>query len=223
MSMNGGFRTISSRALEALRANPHLSNSILDFGSPDAPGAPGIPLSADISAMLKGMPAEMAEQLKGQIGATLSRRFGGEGTRDREAEDEIAALGLTPSDFGQPISIQKAWHGLHFLLAGTTWEPSEGAGSAVLGGSEIGDDLGYGPLRALADSQVAVIAGALESITPTELAGKYQIDTMEAQEIYPGGWSDTENLAWLVEAFQEVRDYFLRAREDRMAMLLYIT
>lgn len=223
MSMNASFRTISPRALEVLRAQPHLTDAVLDFGSQDVPGAPGVPLPAELLEMLKGMPTEMAEQLKQSIGATLSGTFGAEGVRDREAEAEIAAQGITPSDFGEPVCILKAWHGLHFLLAGTTSEQIEGAGSAVLGGEELGDDLGYGPVRVLGEDQVAAIAAALELVTPEVLLDTYDAEAMEAAQIYPGGWGESENRDWLVEALQEVREYYLRARDSRMAMLLYMT
>jgi len=223
MSMNASFRTISPRALEILRARPHLTGAILDFGSPDAPGAPGVPLPAELQEVLKGMPTEMAEQFKQNIGASLSGTFGGEGVRDREAEAEIAAHGITPGDLGEPLSILKAWHGLHFLLAGTTYEPSAGAGSAVLGGEDLGEDLGYGPVRALGEEEVAAIAAALELVAPEVLLGRYDAEAMEAAQIYPGGWSESENGDWLVEAHEAVCEYYLRARDARMAVLLYLT
>ena len=92
-----------------------------------------------------------------------------------------------------------------------------------MGGVEIGDDLGYGPLRALEKDEVASIATALEAISTEELTSRYRAEDIEAQEVYPGGWSDSENLTWLLSAFEEVRNYFLLARQNQMAMLLYIT
>ncbi|MGW4155458.1 DUF1877 family protein [Micromonospora chersina] len=43
------------------------------------------------------------------------------------------------------LDLDKWWHGIHYLLTGTDWQIGEGAGAAILGGAEIGQDGGYGP------------------------------------------------------------------------------
>lgn len=47
------------------------------------------------------------------------------------------------------LDLDKSWHGIHYLLTGTAWGIGEGAGAAILGGDEIGEDGGYGPARLL--------------------------------------------------------------------------
>src|SRR5262249_38852831 len=68
-----------------------------------------------------------------------------------------------PGSPGHSVSIDKAWHGLHYLLCGAP-EPAPGPlGQAVFGGTEIGEDQGYGPARYFTPAQVAEIATALRS------------------------------------------------------------
>src|SRR6476661_4451319 len=42
------------------------------------------------------------------------------------------------SDMPEPdLDINKAWHGIHFLLTGSAWDIQPGAGEAILGGDEV--------------------------------------------------------------------------------------
>jgi hypothetical protein len=65
-----------------------------------------------------------------------------------------------------------------------------------------------------------VTPGTLEQL---ELSRRYDGPRMDAAEIYAGGWTDDENLEWLVEAYVSVRDDFSAAAADADGMLLYLT
>jgi len=223
MSMNLQLRSISSRALERLREHPHLAASVLTIGVADLPGAVGLPVPPDLSAVLRDLPEDLAEQLRSRFGDSFSQSLGSESRRAASADAEWTSLGVAPSDFGPFASIDKAWHGLHFLLTGSPWATSPGLGSAILGGDEIGDDLGYGPVRAHDVEATAEIAEALDLLTADALRSRYLPDQMEAQEIYPGGWDDEENLEWLLEAFETTKNHFRSAREARCGMLILMS
>ena len=62
---------------------------------------------------------------------------------------------------GTSISIEKAWHGLHYLLCGEVEPGSRPLSQAILGGAEVGEDMGYGPARYFTLTQVAGIADEL--------------------------------------------------------------
>ena len=47
------------------------------------------------------------------------------------------------------VDLDKAWHCIHFMLTGSTYDVTQPLGGAVLGGDGVGDDLGYGPARIL--------------------------------------------------------------------------
>jgi hypothetical protein len=64
-----------------------------------------------------------------------------------KSPDSIIAL--LEEDAGSPddLDVDKAWHGIHFLLCGQAWESPFPLGF-ILGGEEVGDvDVGYGPAR----------------------------------------------------------------------------
>src|SRR5262245_31900716 len=83
-------------------------------------------------------------------------------------------------DMPDHLDLDKSWHALHFLLAGTEWEPTEGAGEAVLGGEPIGEDVGYGPARLLTADQVHVIADHLRGLDIDALRARYDANALTA-------------------------------------------
>jgi hypothetical protein len=127
-----------------------------------------------------------------------------------------------PGAPGYSVSIDKAWHGLHYLLCGAP-EPVPGPlGQAVFGGTEIGEDLGYGPARYFMVAQVAEIAGALQSpnLEP-ELRARFDGEAMSELGIYPGVW-ESDDLDWLIEAFHTVRDFYAAASQAEQAVATLI-
>jgi hypothetical protein len=92
----------------------------------------------------------------------------------------------------------------------------------VFGGSEIGEDRGYGPARYFAPSQVAEIAGALQSPgLERELHGRFDGEAMTQLGIYPGVW-ETDDHDWLIEAFRTLRDFYAAASEAEQAVVTLI-
>src|SRR5262245_64253634 len=90
---------------------------------------------------------------------------------------------------GNELEVDKSWHGLHFLLTGSAWEGSFPLNFIVAGGQEVGDDLGYGPARALRSEDVAKVDAALDPLTMDELRRRFDASRMSELEIYPFGWS----------------------------------
>jgi hypothetical protein len=97
------------------------------------------------------------------------------------------------------------------LLNKTQWDVRSPGGGAVLGGKEIGDDIGYGPLRYLSASEVKTIADELRTITHDELVSRYDSDEMNKLEIYPGGWDMDENKQDLLTQIEVFRDFYYDA------------
>ena len=87
-----------------------------------------------------------------------------------EAGGDPDAIGaLLDADHPQ-LDLDKGWNGLQFLLTGDTYLTT-GLGAALMGGDEVGDDLGYGPARWLTPAEVAAVS--------EELAGA-DIDALRA-------------------------------------------
>lgn len=123
------------------------------------------------------------------------------------------------------LEIDKAWHGIHFLLTGSAWEAGLPLGFIVAGGEEVGDDLGYGPARALRSEDVLKIDGALDPLTTDELRRRFDANRMTELEIYPFGWSHDPDgeLEYLLEFYTELRAFVRRTAERGHGLLVYLS
>jgi len=123
------------------------------------------------------------------------------------------------------IDLDKAWHGIHFLLTGKAWGGEGPLAWAVVGGHEIGDDIGYGPARFLTPEQVGQVAAALAAVTGDEFARRYDPAAMEKQQIYPGIWEreGDEGLAWLRHYLPVLGRFYADAAGRGDAVLLWLS
>ena len=123
------------------------------------------------------------------------------------------------------LDIDKAWHGIHYLITGDPWEGEPPLANAVLGGTELSDeDVGYGPARYLTQEEVRDVAAALEDISPDELRTRFDPAELERANIYPNIWQrdGEEALEYVLEYYGEVRRFFCAASEMGDGMLLYL-
>ena len=123
------------------------------------------------------------------------------------------------------LDVDKAWHGIHFLLTGTAWEGAFPLNFIVSGGKEIGDvDVGYGPARALTSDDVRRLDAALEPLTSDELERRFDPKQMTKLQIYPEIWADEDDdsLDYLIEYYTDLRDFVRRAAERGHALLAYL-
>jgi hypothetical protein len=115
------------------------------------------------------------------------------------APDGSEALRDAPSDDprSQSVSLEKAWHGLHFLLTGSAMEGSWPLGFLLLGGEAVGDD--DAPRRLSPDS-VRELNSALSATSDDEIWGRFDPDKMTTDGVYPNIWDEPE---------QELREEYL--------------
>jgi hypothetical protein len=94
---------------------------------------------------------------------------------DPESGDEDGS-----PDPDRSIDIEKAWHGLHFLLTGTADEGEEPACYLLRGGEDLDDE---GVTRALRPGQVQQFSQYLSALDADDLARRYhhhRIDRVSA-------------------------------------------
>lgn len=121
------------------------------------------------------------------------------------------------------MDVDKAWHGIHFLLSGDPWGGNLPLANVVLGGTEIGDDVGYGPARYITADDVRTVADAISDVTPQELAKRYDPSALKKHEIYPEIWDEGEGaVEYLTSWYQSLREYYLDAASKGNAMLKYL-
>ena len=117
-----------------------------------------------------------------------------------------------PPGDGGALSLDKAWHGVHYLLCGAV-EPDETLLSqAVLGGTELGEDFsGYGAARFFEPPQVIALADALAdpAVEPAAEA-RFDKERMVELRIYPFGWED-DDLDWLLSSLRDLQRFYREA------------
>lgn len=138
--------------------------------------------------------------------------------------DFLYPEGGEPHPPGRHLDIHKSWHAIHFLLNGDPWEGDLPLFNAVLGGDPIGEqDVGYGPARSLSPDEVREVADALDGIPAYELLERFDEGAMKDAEIYPGGWSDSEEERdYLSSHYLALVAFFRRASQAGEAMILYL-
>lgn len=137
---------------------------------------------------------------------------------------KIQAL-LEHTDAPKMLDIDKAWHGLHFLLTGSGEPTNDIRSKAIFGGKEIGDDVGYGPARLLTANEVKTIARALKSETSEKLRARYDPKRMDALGIYPGIWvrDGTEALHYLLENYAALVAFYEKSAAAGHAILIVLS
>lgn len=123
--------------------------------------------------------------------------------------------------------LDKAWHGIYYLLTGK----AEGGDSPLNflqeGGTEIPDiDVGYGNARAYRAAETREILDALRRIGEEELVDRYNPKDMLAQGIYPNIWlrdSKEETLDYLIESIGILRGFLAQAVDAGLGILVYLT
>ena len=115
--------------------------------------------------------------------------------------DDIERVASTPTLFGgrtqggtattPRVSLEKSWHGLHYLLTGEVWEGDGSLAFLLAGGENVGDDE-ESPLRWFSPQEAAEIHRALSAVSNDQLWSRFDAEQLEQQEIYPGIWDEDE-------------------------------
>lgn len=159
---------------------------------------------------LRRLSAKDLERLK--VDSTLTEGFFGE--NDIEGFDPFADL-----------DVDKAWHGIHYLLTGSASEGAPPLNFLVLGGEALGEDMGYGPPRGFSPSGVKAIAAALSAVTSDTLSARYDPSAMQRQEVYPGFWvrEGEEGLTYVINYFDELKQFVIEAAESGEALVVFLS
>jgi hypothetical protein len=234
MSMMARFVAITPDQLAAIKDNPETVEGMF---APDAGPLFEKPLDLLerlrrhapqlVAGVIERLPPEVRRQLQQSLGLgeDVLPKSGAANPVLSQLAQRAAGQRRSPPAPGTPghsVSIDKAWHGLHYLLCGKL-EPAPGAlGQAVFGGAEIGEDQGYGPARYFSPAQVAEIAAALQSPSlERELHARFDGAAMTQLGIYPGVW-EPDDRDWLIEAFHTVRDFYAAASKAEQAVVTLI-
>jgi hypothetical protein len=132
-----------------------------------------------------------------------------------------------PDESGElTLDVHKSWDALNVLLATSAdrlanrWEPD--VLDPLLGGTEFGEDLGYGPARYLTPEQVAQVAANVAAIDDDEVRRRFDPDAFTANDVYGADWSYPDELDELLERASEVRAFYRAAADAGLAVILLL-
>jgi hypothetical protein len=124
------------------------------------------------------------------------------------------------------IDLDKAWHGIHYLLTGRADGGPKPQSLAVFGGKEFGPEVGYGPARFLTAEQVQSVAEALSALSPKSLAQRFNPKDMESKKIYPEViWvrDGQDALDYALEGYQQLQVFYRDAAARGEAVIQWLS
>ena len=214
MGMRGHLRQIMPAELEKLQRNPEAVQELVHGKAQADPAQMMAVLQRTqkiaLDARASGVINDPAE--KERVRALILKELAGVGVNIGGGVDD------RPTEDG--LNLEKSWHVLHYLLTGKAEEAPPPLGDAILGGQEIGDDLGYGAARFLTPQQVREVAAALTSISKVDLSDRFDLKAMMAANIYPA--RDSSELALAQGYFEQLSHYYAEAATSGNAMLLWV-
>lgn len=204
MSMVLGISTATDATIERVLAHPVL---VWRLVAPDDP---------DMVAVM--MPAPPKQGF-------FARLFGlGKASAARPAlpDLDLAASECVTTD------LDKAWHGIHYLLTGSAGEGDPPVNFLVAGGTEVGDiDVGYGRARVFRAAEVKEIHDALTAIDADDLGNRYEPERMMKEEVYPTMWDPDpekdEGLEYLLEYYAILRRFIGDAANRDAGIVISLT
>jgi hypothetical protein len=199
MSMICKYRTLTADEARRVRADEDYLESLT------APEVDAVSMEMTRKAMAR-MPAGIRTLL------SLS------GARMPKLDGEPVESGSSPV-----LDIHKSWHGLHWLLCQEPWGGPEPLKHAVIGGEEIGEDMGYGPARLVDAKTVGAVAAALAAISRDTLSQRFDPKAMAAAQIYA---FDAEDADWrddFLDAFDRVKQFFGDAAGRGRSVLIWLS
>ena len=140
-----------------------------------------------------------------------------------EAADDGDLVETSP---GEDLYLEKAWHGLHYLLTGTAWGGIEPCYYLLSGGEHVGNKqnhaVGNGPARILLPDQVRAFHKALAELSAEEITARFNPTEMGELHIYPEIWEedDEQTIDWLRESFTDLQDFVQRVAQQEGAVLI---
>ena len=125
------------------------------------------------------------------------------------------------------LDIGETWHGLQYLMTGTSWEGKAPLDFLVRGGDDVGDiPSDEGTARVLTADEVKALAKALDALPEKTLGGRYDATKMQAEDIYPGMWEeppdDLDPKEELLSYFEELKKFMATVAKRGHGLLVFI-
>src|SRR5579871_1173698 len=226
MSMTATFIQIDGLELARFQRDPSLVEALFQDETvmPDAFMKLSKTMEERVRAASPQMLAESLSRLNPSLRALIAQRLGKSPEELLAGDDLLKLMKQRRSRFSAQqevgrkarptLSLDKAWHGVHYLLCGEAEPGTTLLSQAVLGGTALGDDdegfSGYGPARYFTPPQVAELAEAMNRPgLDAESVARFDAKRMSDLGIYPG-WRDSD-ADWLLDGLRNLRDFYSKA------------
>lgn len=137
--------------------------------------------------------------------------------------DEHALLGAWPDDGPGTAYLDKAWHGLQWLITGEPWGGEDPLGFTVFGGDDVFAGHETLMLRVVPSRTVREVHEALSAITDEQLGHRFDPVAMTAVDLYPEIWHEPDVLTdYLLPYLTDLRAFYAYAAERGLVVLQQI-
>ena len=128
------------------------------------------------------------------------------------------------------LTIDKAWHAIHFALSGVVWDcdsTNDPLSKVVVSGNFVNDeDMGYGPAMFVTDKEVYDINSSLKMISKDWFRAKFSVSDMLANEIYSVAEDEDadedEFFDYIYSYLEQVIAFFEKAANNNQYILFFI-
>ncbi len=147
---------------------------------------------------------------------------------DLATDVAMAAMGEGDvSQFGslqESLDLQKSWHMLHYLFTGSI-DHTRSPGATLLSGEELGEDIGYGPVRLHGEKATAEFARFLENLDIEDVLTRMNIAEMANAGVYsmPGGDEEDGIREEVGYYFPQLRAYVVQVAQKQGGLLTWLS
>lgn len=142
--------------------------------------------------------------------------------------DHISQLLFAPENAPHHLSLEKAWHGLHFLLTFYAGDNEPPLNFICAGGSPFflsfqGSE--FDPPRLFDEDETVEIHCALMKISDESLWAGFDEEKMTEEAVYPDCWGEPEEdlREEYLSYFRELKEFFADAANNRKTVMIALT
>ncbi len=126
------------------------------------------------------------------------------------------------------LDIGKSWDGLFYISTGEplcNYKQITPPLQWLIFGPNILDmeqDMGYGPANYLTASQTKELFEAVNIISESSLANRFDAVEMNKKNVYPDFWDDPEALNYLIQEFKKLKIFLQTAVAEKQAIISFL-
>lgn len=163
------------------------------------------------------------EQAKRNLAAEAAPAVLEKSKRLDQARSQLAKYG----PFQPILELNKTWHILHFLMTGHS-NAFPSPGDALLSGTPVGENLGYGPARLHSPTETRSFSDFLAHLQVELVISRLDFNALAHADIYPVStepeFRDAED--WrseIAKSFISLKSYVTRAAESGDGLLVWLS